>query len=315
MKHFAPFTLSTTLALLASPVLADTTYGAFTLKGYAQIESEHTGDMTLSLARANFDMSVDGAALGLGLPLGFTLGYDGYRLSYLSHSEQSSGIYGAITYSGSFGKISVGVPRPVLDDFLSFPMIGGTHQLEVNAGTIFDSMSYMSIMYRMAETDGGAPVGLRYDGSFGKLTVAASYNSVSEADIDALDVAVKYQLTPAIAVTGMAEHLRAGGDSGTSYYVGVEGSMDRLKGGLSYGRRDLGKPFDTTQAFVSYSPIDRLDLTVSAATMTVSGNTYKRYGFSANYSFYKGAYVEAGYVKDDLYLSDSLWNLALGWKF
>lgn len=284
----------------ASPALALDFGNGFYVTGDIELEymdgSSFSGE---TIGYGSVDIGYEQAGGGFG---GF-VGFD--ALTFDSQSE--SAIYGALSYSGGFGKIQIGVPRNALDDYIETPDVGGSALFNLELSQL--SGSLLPIAYLVSTSD--TPVGLRYDGSFGAANVGVSYHSVE--DVEIVDLGLNYQLGK-VELRAGAEHLSNGGSSETSYFLGAEGEIGPVVAGLLYGNVGVVGNAETIKLYATYSPIEALDLTATYISFNTGGPSQDLYGLAANYSVYQGIYVEAGYL-DASGSSDSIFNASLGVKF
>jgi len=285
----------------ASPALALDFGNGFYATGDIELEyMDGSGFDGETIGYGSFDIGYEQAGGGFGA----FVGVDAYTFD----SNSESAFYGALTYSGSFGKFQVGAPRPALDDYIETPDLGGSVLYDLELSIL--SGSYLPIIY-LGSSSIDTPVGLRYDGSFGAAKVGVSYHNVEEADI--VDLGLSYQLGK-VELRGGLEHINAGSTNETSYFIGAEGEIGPVVAGVLYGNIGFAGNAEATQVYATYSPLEALDLTACYLALSSSGPTQDIYGLAANYTIYQGIYVEAGYL-DAGGSSDAIYNASLGLKF
>lgn len=290
---------------LSVPAAAQSAPDGFFIDGYAEIESLHTSNDDDNFSRANFDLGFEPSSTASNLPIGFTLGID--SVHGLGFNENA--IYGALTYRADFGKFSLGAPRGVADDYLDFPPVGGLRALDLEI-TPVGSMGLVSFFALSHDT----PYGLRYDGTFGQFDVGAAYHRFTDGDVDAYGLALRYRFNDMWKATGTIEHATPPGSSITRYAMAVEGESERLKGGLRYVSSDFGSSdINAVNGYLTYTPVERLDLTVSAINVESGGST-TIYGLDGRYTSTLGAYVAAG-IADSSNSFSTIYNVSVGWEF
>lgn len=270
------------------------TVGEFELE-YFDAGSPGGGD---TIGYASADISYQQPAGGFG---GF-VGFDAFS----TEGTSEAAIYGALSFSGGFGKIQVGVPRAALDDYIEMPPLGGLRIIDLEFGSL--SRSIITTAYLFQSLD--APLGVRYDGQFGDAKIGASYHHVDDADV--VDVAVNYQVGNAVIRAGV-EVVDQGGSSRTSYHLGANATFGKVETGILLSDANAFGDLRAAQVFAKYSPIDRLNVTGTIFSLNGGSGTNTLYGVAADYTFSQGAYLEAGVA--DGSGTDSLYNLSLGLKF
>lgn len=287
---------------LAAPALALDFGDGFYATGEFELEyldGSGLGTSGETLAYGEVDIGFEQEAGGIGAFIGFD--------AFSFDNDDEVAVYGALTYSGSFGKIQIGVPRAALEDYIETPDLGGSALLDLELSPFNGSFLPLSYLANTNDT----PVGLRYDGSFGAAKVGVSYHSFNDADI--VDAAVNYQLGQVELRAGL-ENISGSGFSETSYFIGAEGEFAQVVAGLMYGNIGVLGDTETVQLYATYSPIDALDLTATYVSISNMGTSEDLYGIAANYTFSQGIYVEAGYVDGNAF-GGELYNASLGVKF
>lgn len=261
------------------------------------LDSGSSSGSTFGFADADIGYEQEGGGFGAFVGL----------LGFQSEGESVTSLYGAISYSGDFGKIQIGAPRNAIDDYFKTPDIGGSSLLGLEVGQLSGSILPLAAL-QSDET----PLGLRYDGSFGAIKLGVSYHVID--DLDVVVVAMNYQLGETVLRAG-AENLSGDGFSETSYFLGAEGKLGPVTGGIVFA--DLGViGVTSTQVYAVYSPIEALDLTATyLAIKPEGGSTQDGYGLDAKYTFNPGVYVGAGYLGNLFGSSSDAYTLALGIEF
>lgn len=300
MKHLGT---ASTLALisLSAPIMALDLGGGFSLMGNLEFEYLGDGSSDQTYGILDADLVYEHAS-GFG---GF-IGVD--AISGSGPVEEA--IYGALTYSGSFGKIQIGAPRNALDDYVSAPAIGGVDVLDFSLGGFSGSALPPALMFGNESS-----TGLRYDGTFGAANVGVSYHDVDDARI--LDAAMTYGFGETTVMAGM-EHISSSGMDGSAYFLGVEHNFGQVTAGAILGRSDLiGGDVDSVTGYAVFSATERLDLTATVLSLSSAGPNGEIYGLAANYDVTDVVYVEAGYLKstDGFGSSDDFFSVSLGIDF
>ena len=218
---------------------------------------------------------------GSGQTLGYSEATIGYNTSsgfgaevgvdaLITQDDDESAIYGALTFQSSFGKLSFGVPRPAIDAFLgSVPTIAGAVPFKIGQiGTTKRSIVTSSYLF----TDDEVPVGLRYDGTFGTTNVGASYHRFDDADV--YDLAANYRIGQT-TLTGALEHLDAGGDADTRYFLGAETKFGQVSAGVLWSGNYAFSNDAALEAYAKFKPLDQLELSATDRKSTRLNSSHR----------------------------------------
>lgn len=298
MKH-----LGTASALafigMAAPVLALDLGGGFTLSGNLEYERLSVESTDLGIGLLDADVSYQHSS-GFGGFVGIeTLSYSG---------DSVEAFYGALSYSGDFGKIQIGAPRNVLDDYVSAPAIGGADFFDFQLAPFTGSILPVALL-----SGDETAWGLRYDGTFGAASVGVSYHDVDGASL--VDAAINYSLGQTLLMAGV-EQISESGFSRASYFLGAEHDFGQVTAGAILADSELIGDGQTVQAYVVYSPTERLDLTASMLHAELDSDGGDLYGVDANFDLTDIVYVEAGYLGGDLFGGNAdVYTVSLGVNF
>jgi hypothetical protein len=288
------------MATTSLPALALEFGNGFSATGEFELEyfDSSGGGSGETLGYATADIGYQQPAGGFG---GF-IGFDAIAID----GDQEIAVYGALSYSGGFGKLQFGVPRPANDDYLDTPNLGGLRYFELLFGNFANSV--ITREYLLSDTD--VPVGLRYDGVFGATKVGASYHRIEDTDV--FDIAVNHQIGNTVLRAGI-EHLSDSAGDATTFSLGAEAVFGPVNAGVLFTDADDISGQRAAQLYAVYSPITNLNLTGTYWAVNSGGSTDSLYGLAADYTFGQGAYVEGGIA--DGSGSDAIYNVSLGLKF
>jgi hypothetical protein len=286
----------------ATPGAAQSAQEGFYTNGYAELSyfnGSNTNGQTLGYSEATIGYNTSSG-------FGGEVGVD----ALITENDDESAIYGALTYQSSFGKLSFGVPRAAIDAFLgTVPTVAGAIPFKIGQiGSTKRSIITTSYLF----TNDDAPVGLRYDGTFGSTNVGVSYHRFNDADV--YDVAANYQLGQT-TLTGALEHFSGGGTSDTRYFLGAETKFGQVSAGVLWSGNYAFGNDAAVEAYAKFKPLDQLELSATALNVDVGSGASTVYGLAADYSFSQGAYVQAGVADSFNSSSDTAVNLALGLRF
>ena len=298
MKLLQSVAIAALVAGLAAPsVLALDFGGGATVTGTFELEySDFSSSDSETLGYGEVDISFGNPDGGFG---GF-VGFDAFVLD----DESATAFYGALSFSGGFGKFQIGVPRTALDDYIGTPEVGGSKLVDLTLSAATGSL--LPVVY-LGE-DVKPPVGLRYDGSFGAAKVGFSYHSVEDTDLVA--VGVNYELGQMMVRAGL-EHASDSGGSGTSYFLGAEGDFGAVRAGVMLADSEVLVDARTAKLYAVFTPFDGLDLTGTYIAIDQSSSS-DIFGLGARYTFGQGIFVEAGALDGDFAEG---YNLSVGVDF
>jgi hypothetical protein len=287
----------------ATQLYAQSAQEGFYTNGYAELSyfnGSGTNGQTLGYSEAT---------IGYNTPSGFggEVGVD----ALITENDDESAIYGALTYQSSFGKLSFGVPRAAIDAYLgTVPTVAGAVPFKI--GQIGNTKrSIITTSYLLTSND-EVPVGLRYDGTFGATNVGVSYHRYNDADV--YDLAANYQIGET-TLTGALEHFNASGSTETRYFLGAETKFGQVSAGVLWSGNYVFTDDAALEAYAKFKPLDQLELSATALNTDVGSGASTIYGLAADYTFSKGAYVQAGVADTFESSSDTAVNVALGLRF
>jgi hypothetical protein len=243
------------------------------------------------------------------------LGFDAGLVAFSDFDDSEHALYAALTYSFGYSKISVGVPRPAYDSFSKFPAVGGMRTLELQLGMLNGELTELT--YLLGDTD--PPLGVRYDGEFGALSVAASAHRFDDTvDADAFGLALRYNVTSNVALLADVERILPDGNPAISISrVGTELSISAWESGLAYFNRDTGTGphIDGTETWVTYMPTREISVTGTA----LNTNVFDILGLSLRYERMMGdsevakVYGQIGVADGRSF--DTTYDLSVGLQF
>ncbi len=321
-------TLATIGALSATSATAQSLPDNMYIDGYISSTSAHTTgfDETLSRASLNFGIT---PAKDSGFAVGFSLGLDAVKYDGWDISEMV--LYPAVTFAlGDSGLLSVGVPRPVVNyGYIPENTMAhsSTMELFLSVVNIDPSMAnYYYLYYPDLHSNDVDMYGLRYDGEFGNTKIGASAHQVDFSGLAKLDitsVAFQHQLGQIGGLSeanlfGAVEQLKFGGKNWTSYTLGAEAGLDKLRTGLILSKSNFtatGVYLTTANLYADYKITDDISVLASTMHMDAVGESARIHSLGAEYRFLNGGYVNATYSDQTLYNSDGFYEVTLGWRF
>lgn len=238
--------------------------------------------------------------------IGGDLGIDSVRLD-----KQGGGttfVTGMI--ATPYGKVSAGIPRLLMPQFFDVPAIGGSEVLDVVLGEI--SGDLVRFMTYFAATD--TLRGVRYDGSFGRLTLAAAVQELGTQDRMIHAVAAWYDLGD-YSVTLGREDVDLGPSIATTTKLALRGQKGRITGGVVVGHHErMGAWSNTVNGFVGYNITDTLLAEGQVFNVVTDQDSFLAWGADLAYRHKSGLFLQAG-VAQLTQSADCVVHLSLGYKF
>ena len=179
------------LLLVAVPSLAvaQSVPPGFFASGQTGLEYVDADGGSAGLYLGYFDATfgLDGAKAGSSVPLGIQI--DVFALRELEDGTlDRSAIHPWIFYDTSFGRLSLGRPRPLADDFLAQARFSGSYT--------FDKFLYSAILASPLSAARSAEeadiLSARFDGTVGALRYGLSYSEVEDSDVTVSSAALGY---------------------------------------------------------------------------------------------------------------------------
>ena len=223
--------------------------------------------------------------------------------------------YAAGVVEGRFGKISIGMPRGIMDDYFTVPALGGSEALDhYSEFTLFTSTDLIGI-FKLIGGEEEELYGARYDGKIGQIEVSASAFRSSDSSVHIEEIAARYDAGQWSVSLGTVL-LEDNGGSANSTSLEVQGHAGKFSGGMVYTKSDPIGNIDSIRGFVSYdvNEMIKLNTQVIHVTTEATASDWNIYSFDLEYTNKTGAFINAGIIKSDL--SDgNFFDVSLGYKF
>jgi len=303
------------ICLAAAVLLATTTMTMalekvqITYSGVVSVEHLADANGSANCFYGNGDVSFRWSSVN-DLKFGVDLG-----LEKFSGLDDESFIFGTAYYAagvveGRFGKVSIGMPRGIMDDYFTVPGMGGTEffnqysELVVVGSDLIGSFD--SIGSGTEEF-----YGARYDGKIGQIEVAASAFRWSGSAVHAEEIAARYDAGQWSVSLGTVL-LDFEGISLSSTSLEVQGHAGKFSGGMVYTNSDLLN-IDAIRGFVSYDVNEMIKLNTQVLHFDTGSSDNNFYSFDLSYKHKTGAFITAGVIKEAS--DNNLYNVSLGYKF
>ena len=305
MKSFhlaaAVFLATTTMAIAQEKV-------QITYSGVVSVEHLADANGSGNYFYGNGDVSFRWPSVN-DLKFGVDLGLENF--SVLDNvSVHLTSYYVAGIVEGRFGKVSIGMPRGIMDDYFTVPGMGGSESFNQYSelGVIgSDLIGSFKLIWSGEEEFYGA----RYDGKIGQIEVAASAFRLSGSAVHAEEIAARYDAGQWSVSLGTVL-LDFEGISLSSTSLEVQGHAGKFSGGMVYTNSDLLN-IDAIRGFVSYDVNEMIKLNTQVLHFNTGSSDSKMYSFDLAYKHKTGAFITAGVIKNAS--DNNLYNVSLGYKF
>lgn len=248
------------------------------------------------------------------LKFGVDLGVETFGLFNNGGSfDELSAYYASGIVEGQFGKISIGMPRGVMDDYFSVPAMAGSELIDLETALLGnDVFRYLKLFY---DDVGENIYGLRYDGKIGQIDVAASISKFSEYIGNFGELVARYDAGQ-WSVTLGTSLIEIDGSSINCTSLEVQGNAGNFSGGIVYYKIDeLFTYADSARAFISYDVNDAVKVNAQVLNYQIGGGSSEMiYAFDLSYKHKTGAFFNAGMLANDT-LVDKIFNVSVGYKF
>ena len=282
---------------------------ALSYSGLLSVEYYSEGGYDDRYFHANGDVSFRWST-ATDFKFGADLGIETFRSLSDDLYYGTSAYYAAGVVEGQFGKISIGMPRSVMEEYFNIPTISGSELLGVFVD-VSGSAAVRSVKLFTNEDEGDL-YGARYDGKIGKIDVAASVFKFSGISGNIEEIVAQYDAGH-WSVTLGATLFDYDGIFINSTSIEVEGHAGKFSGGMVYEKWD--DQSDLTRAFVSYDINDILKLNSQILHYPEDGlSDSDVYSFDLAYNHRSGAFINAGVIANEGF-RDKGFTVSLGYKF
>lgn len=276
-----------------------------TTTGFTKLENLSLKGQELTFLYSDMRSTVRYAAsddLGIGVDLGF----NGLRVQ----DHLGDAIYAAAFVDGPYGKLSFGGPQLVMPDVFDTPAIAGSELTELVAGLFSgDIVRDLNLL-----PEAPALRGLRYDATFGPLTLAAALHEFSATRAPLRQIAVTLDGGAWTASAGMAQI-----DTARVHCHQYKAALTFHKGAFSGGISATHQHFNRYQEtdFETYGTLrvtPHLSISAKRIDLLAQGWPTHAWGVTTTYLTSKGYFAEAGLARIDRW-PGALVNIAVGTTF
>jgi hypothetical protein len=252
------------------------------------------------------------------LKFGVDLGIEAYHLSNDDLTYNTSAYYAAGVVEGQFGKVSIGMPRSVMNEYFNIPKIGGSEVLGLELGFIHsDLVRYIKIYLEDSE---GKFYGARYVGEIGKVDVAASVANLSDYPVSIEEIVIHYNAGQWSVTLGTTQ-FEEDGDSANITSLEVQAKSGKFSGGLVLSKVNEilagAGSFEEaiSHAFISYDVNDAIKMNAQVLNYYQSDILREKvYSIDLDYKHKTGAFLNAGLITSEKWIN-KIYNVSLGYKF
>jgi len=242
---------------------------------------------------------------------GTDFGIETFDFLHIEDFIEFSSYYAAGVVEGRFGKMSIGMPRGVMEQYFNVHALGGSEFYDLAfllIGTDFVKLLKLQTSEEMEL------YGVRYDGKIGKIEVAASTFKLSEAPVYIDEIVARYD-TGQWSVSLGTSLLDVYGFSQRSSSIEVHGYAGKFSGGMVYNKLEAPTLPDLVRVFASYDINEMIKLNTQVTHYQIKGYSDSNiYSFDLTYKNKTGAFFNAGIIKSEL-SGDNIFDVSLGYKF
>jgi hypothetical protein len=281
------------LHLAASVIFATTTMALaqekvqITYSGVASINRLFDTNYTEEFLYGNGDVSLRWSTVN-DIRFGADLGLAALSLLNEEYGYVVTEYYAAAVVEGRYGKVSIGMPRGVMDQFFTVPAFGGSEVIELLG---YSSSDIVRILKRSEEEK---LYGARYDTKMGEIEIAASAFRLNGSSLNTEEFAAKY-IGDQWSVTLGTVRFKHGGISANSTSLEVQGHSGKISGGLIYSGSDVSDG-DTIRGFVSYDIYKTLKLNTQVLHFINGAPGSEIYSFDLDFKHKTGVFINAGAI-------------------
>lgn len=286
-----------TASLFAGTASAQSVTSGFYLDGNVQGEYQWADNDTYRLSMADITLGFSGAAAG-NIALGFEVDFLAIEGDDITIDPRFTG---SVYFESSFGRLSIGLPRVALDDYVATAGLGGSKLNELELGSTFGSAANDALLYGDASYD----YGWRFDSTTQGVNFSLSYHTGNETDA-VVTGALRFDFAEIYAASAGFEIFD---ESGVEH--GVFGSVSAdygIFGGLVSIASPTGSNEMVYAAEMFYEPSENIDF----VTGYISVDGENMFSFDAEYTFMKNAYVGASVLGD--FTGDPRYTVYAGWN-
>lgn len=284
-------------SLLAGTASAQSVALGFYLDGNVQGDYQWTDNETHRLSVADFTLGFSNAAAGsilLGLEVD-VLAIEGVDITI------DPRFTGSVYYESSYGRLSIGLPRIAINDYIATASLAGSKLIELDLGLPFGSVANDALLYGDTSFD----YGLRFDGTTKGVDFSLSYHMINGADT-VVTGALRFDFSEIYVASAGFEIIDESGMK-----TGVFGSVSAdygIFGGLVSMASPTGSNEMVYAAEMFYEPSENIDF----VTGYISVDGENLFSFDAEYTFMKNAYVGASVLGD--FSGDPRYTVYAGWN-
>lgn len=246
-----------------------------------------------------------GGAVSFGFDLGLESRHD------LESGDDASVIWGGLVLGLGFGEVTVGNPRPLLDQLPDVPDIGSVRAIRDELDFLTGS-AQSALLLSEGSLDS---YGVSLKGESGGLTYGASLHRIEGGgdSIDALELMAMYEYDQGAFYAGFETFDEDSLDL-EKLIVGGQFSADRWAAGLEYARVETGgSDGDIFTLYGDYKPTETLSIGVQVLDFgDVADTTF--YGVSGRFGMANGAFAELGAFTAKNSDSDAV-SASIGYEF
>lgn len=306
------YIIAAMISLGVSPLtaMAQEHASPFSYSGVVKIENLSVNNHPKTFGFAQFDLGYL-YPLSDGLKFGAEVGVDAVQQA----GQRGDAVFAAAVLDSPYGKLSLGLPRLVIPQVFDTPAIGGSEVAQLVAGIFTGEILSDANLLKHA------PLlrGVRYDATFGKVTVAVALHEYDNSSSPLRQIAVTYDGGDWSATLG-GQGINVGPTKEHQVKLALRAKHDKFSGGVVATRQFIGHGRENTlEVFGGYDVTDRVRVEAQVFDVVVNNDATLALGLDATYTMPSGVFVQAGLARTDAkrvkLLDGTLINVGLGYKF
>ncbi len=216
---------------------------------------------------AELNMGFAPRNFGSSMAVGFDMGIDVLDFSVIPSVISTVVLYPSLVIDSTYGRFSIGLPRSVIDSYISRPSFANS-----SADNFILNVTRRSFMLasNLLSPNFHTEYGIRYDGQIGNTEFGASYHKTidSGTDIHVYGLAERHKIGMTQLFGGIEFVNVVGVFSVEHVYVGFETEYDQFSGGAIHSSAS-----SETHVFANYHMTDQIEFNASIWNLSKGSQT------------------------------------------
>jgi hypothetical protein len=310
------YLIAATAALTSSTMAIAQEKVQISYSGVLSVQHAYGTDLRVDYFHGNGDLSLRWSTVG-DAKFGADFGIENFSTSNDDKDYVLTEYYASGVMEGRYGKVSLGMPRGVIEQYFYMPALGGSELL--GREIAFMGSDLFRIFKTDASDNGGNLYSARYDGTIGQIDLATSFSRFSGSTGDLYgnikEIAARFDggLWSIVLGTSIVDFEEF---SANSTSIEVQGRAGKLLSGMLYNKSNeqvIGP--SSLRAFVAYDLSESVNLNSQILRYYTDGSSIDDiYSFDLSYKHRTGALFDAGLVTTKSW-GDKIFNVSLGYMF